>query len=456
MTAVEPARAAALRGPITAGRIVEPVCPIPVDLEGHGYVEEEFFASGTAVAYRPSAPLTPDGRWTAEPVDEAPYATRIVVRRPVGAERSSGTVLVEWCNVSGGVEAAAEWSYLHEEILRSGHAYVAVSAQALGVDGGAPLLEVPGVRPRGGLVGRRPERYGALGHPGDRFAFDLFSQVGWALRADGDPPPLGDLPVHRVLAMGESQSAFFLTTYLNAIHPRTAVYEGFLVHSRGGSAASLSGEPGGDDAVPDGVHIREDVGAPVLIFETETDLGALLRFVSARQPDSGHIRTWEVAGTAHADAYIAGAYAPLLGCDFAVNSGPHHEVVQAALHALVHWVTEGSPPPVAPPLELASTSPPLVARDELGNARGGVRTPDVEAPVATLSGEAPEGASTLCMLFGSTIPFDGATLRRLYGDEAGYLLAYEAALGAAVAAGFLLPADCAAMRARAERFVFPE
>ena len=42
---VEPA---ALEGPITAGTLSPPADPRPVDLAAIGYVEEEWFASGTA------------------------------------------------------------------------------------------------------------------------------------------------------------------------------------------------------------------------------------------------------------------------------------------------------------------------------------------------------------------------------------------------------------------------
>ena len=43
--------------------------------------------------------------------------------------------------------------------------------------------------------------------------------------------------------MGESQSAYALTTYVNGVHPLDRVFDGFLVHSRGGAAMPL-GEPG--------------------------------------------------------------------------------------------------------------------------------------------------------------------------------------------------------------------
>ena len=449
-------RMASLSGPVTVGRLLAPVSPRLVDLDAAGYVEEEFFAAGSARAWASVGRAGADGRWRVEAVEEAPYRTRLVVRRPMEEQRFSGTVVVEWLNVSGGVEAAADWAYLHEEILRRGHGYVAVSVQAFGVDGGTPLLEVPGAPPPAGLVGNAPERYGSLAHPGDRFAFDIYSQVGRALRAAGDPAPFGPLLPAALLAAGESQSAFFLTTYIDAVHHGAEVYDGFLVHSRGGDAASLAGEPRRDEAVPVGLRVRDDVGVPVLVLETETDLGPLLDFGPARQPDSDRVRTWEVAGTAHADAYLLGPFASHLGCGHAVNDGPHHVVAQAALRALERWVADGTAPPTAAPLALSSTDPPALARDPLGNALGGVRTPDVDVPVAALSGDAPEGASVLCALFGTTTPFDGATLRHRYGDEAGYRAAFARAFDEAVAAGFLLDEDRPALSARAASVRFPD
>jgi hypothetical protein len=441
-------------GPVTAGHIIEPTSPVAVDLAANGYAEQEFFASGAATAYQPSKPLQSDGKWTVKAQSSAPYRTRIVVRRPQDPSRFNGTVLVEWLNVSGGVEADADWAYLNPEIVRAGYAYVGVSAQAFGVNGGHALLGAPGVAPSGGLVGAEPARYATLTHPGDQYSYDMFSQIGQALRGSAQPSPLGSLRPGRVVAIGESQSAFFLTTYIDALQPMQHVYDGFFVHSRGGSGAALSGQPLGSSAVPMGLKIREDLGVPVFMFETETDVGPLLDYGPARQPDTDRIRTWEVAGTAHADAYLVGGYAGALGCNFTINEGPQHNVVQAALHAMNDWMVHGTSPPRAARLQLSTTAPPVIARDSLRNAIGGVRTPAVGVPVAALSGIAPAGASTLCSLFGSTMPFDGSTLMRLYHDKSGYLSAYEASLGKAIAGGFLLSADRTALLQQASGVQF--
>ena len=458
-------------GPMTAGSHIPPACVVPFDLAANGYVAEEFLASGTACGYELDGEVRHDGRWTARPADTAEYRTRIVVRRPADPGRFSGTLLLEWLNVSSGFDADADWGYLHEEILRAGHAYAAVSVQALGVMGGHSLLGFPGEFP--GLRQSDPDRYGSLVHPGDKYAFDIFSQIGRALGGRAGPgggrepgggsvpgggrepvEVLGGLAPSRVLALGESQSGYFLTSYINAVQSSSPVFDGFFVHSRGAGAALLSG--GGLDLenVTVGVRIRDDTAVPVLMIQAEGDLAPPLASALARQPDSERFRLWEVAGTAHADAYLIGEAAALLGCDWRINEGPHRYVAQAALHALHRWACGEAPPASAAWIELTSQDPPAIARDAHGIALGGVRTPLVDVPVAVLSGEGPPGAAGPGWLVGSTVPFPGQALRELYGDEAGYLDAYTRSLDAAIEAGFLLPAHREQLLAQARAVSF--
>ena len=66
----------------------------------------------------------------------ANFKSRIVVVRPIDDAAFNGTVVVEWFNVSGGVDAGPDWLQMHTELLREGYVYVGVSAQAVGVQGG--------------------------------------------------------------------------------------------------------------------------------------------------------------------------------------------------------------------------------------------------------------------------------------------------------------------------------
>ncbi|HZB72875.1 MAG TPA: alpha/beta hydrolase domain-containing protein, partial [Acidimicrobiales bacterium] len=74
------------------------------------WVEEERMAAGTAASYRADGDLPEDGRFELAEAGSAEYRTRIVVRRPERPEDFNGTVVVEWLNVSGGLDAAPDYS----------------------------------------------------------------------------------------------------------------------------------------------------------------------------------------------------------------------------------------------------------------------------------------------------------------------------------------------------------
>ena len=430
------------------------------DIGSVGYAAREFFVSGTASSYAATGELGPDGDWTVTPSGTADYTTRIVVLTPADRTRFNGTVLVEWLNVSGGIDAPAVWMMAHREILRAGYTYVTVSAQKVGVDGGVSLTGIDM-----SLKSQDPARYAPLSHPGDAFCHDIFSQVGELVRADG---VLDGLRPERVIAVGESQSAMFLTTYVNAVDPLARVYDGFLVHSRFAGAAPLDGESIFDEsrsAVPQAVRFRPDLRVPLLTIITETDLFGGVRFgyYFARQPENEWLRVWEIPGAAHADNYtiqvapidsgsapladIVAAYAPtksLMGQQLGhyINFAPqHHYVAQAAIAALNGWVRTGEPAPTAAPIKVSETDQPQPILDPNGLAQDGVRTPWVDVPIARTSGVGAD-ESIMAMIFGSGEPFDTATLRRLYpGGPTEYLERFTAALDTAIQSGFILQAD---------------
>ena len=62
-------------------------------------------------------------------------------------------------------------------------------------------------------------------------SYDIFSQAGQAVRRPVGVDALGGLKARREIAIGESQSAFRLATYINSINPLANEYDGFLVLS---------------------------------------------------------------------------------------------------------------------------------------------------------------------------------------------------------------------------------
>ncbi len=432
-----PTEALQMEGPVPGAAL-----PATYDLGVSAYREEEFILAGTAHSVELVGERSADGRWAATPAGAAPFKTRVLVRRPIDPSRFGGTVFVEWLNVSGNTDAAPDWSYLHREIVRRGGAWVGVSAQKVGIEGGGTSF-----MPDASLKRLAPDRYGSLAHPGDAFSYDMFTQAGRCLAANDGRGPLGPLGPRRLVAIGESQSAAFLVTYINAIDSLERVFDGYFVHGRPAAGAALDGfrlipRDGGElDAnavrrqqAPE--RIRPDARCPVLVLQSETDVLSL-GSGRAQQEDGEQIRLWEVAGAAHADSYLllaaqsdtgslpAAEMARLIGTtvlpapmttDVPINSGPQqHYVGQAGLRALERWVAEGLAPPGADRLTVQGDG---FATDEHGVARGGVRTPWVEVPAAVLSGLGQSGTG-FAFLFGTTRPLDAAARAGLYPRRPG-------------------------------------
>ena len=343
------------------------------DLGQVGYMLEEFFLESAATCFEPAGPAGADGYWPVTPSGQAPFATRLVVCLPSDPGAFTGTVILEWLNVSAGFDAPAHWMLTHRQVVRAGWAWVGVSAQRAGIEGGS-IFEAADDATRRAVVlpalkEGDPVRYGALHHPGDAFCFDIFSQAGRAVRDGG---VLGPLSAECLLAAGQSQSAIHLVTYVNAVAPTvpsTVACDGYLIGSRTGFASPLIGWGGRiRNEGPDGARVRTDGRAPVLTVQTESDVTGVLAGVTARQPDSSRFRWWEIAGAAHADTYVLGAafsdsgdlppaelaqlMAPTaeplgIPCPVPVNSGPqHHYVAQAAIAHLDRWARGGAPPPL--------------------------------------------------------------------------------------------------------------
>jgi hypothetical protein len=445
---------AELIGPVTGGERGRPFGAYPPAATPAGYMEEEWFVTGAARSYTRAGEWTTDGRWSVDPDESANYTVRILVRRPEDSSAFNGVVVVEWLNVTAMSEGAADYSQMEEELLRSGYAWVGVGAQAVGIHA-----------PNTGLKAWDPQRYEALAHPGDRFSYDIFSQVATLLRETNSPPhPLAGLEVRHFVATGRSQSAFRLVTYLNAFHSQTDLFDGYFVHSRGGSAAGLRSEALSPDQppIPAGAWIRTDLDVPVLDVQAEGDM-TTLRSHLTRQPASDVYRRWEIAGAAHAEVPMWVVQVPPgpsmgPGCATPVNAAPHDAVVRAGLHALTEWVRNGVAPPQSPDIELGDpAAPDPIVRDEWGNALGGIRLPHLEAPTATVDGRenavatAVPGVQNFCRLFGRTTPFDESTLRRLYPAQDAFLRQYVMAVDALERDGYLLAHDAEeARRAAAE------
>ncbi len=420
-----------ITGPIgTAGVKGHALWDSFVKLSDIGYAEEEYFASGTAKSY--TVPST-----------RADYTTRIIVRRPMNPAQFNGTVLLDWVNVTAQFENAVDTVEAHQLFHREGFAYVHVSAQAAGVCCN-PLTPKTW----------DPVRYAALSHPGDDYAFDMFSQIAQAFKKPPKVDPMAGLKVHKVIAMGQSQSGTRLHDYVAQVQADAAVIDGFLVHADGGADKSYPADP----LVP--------------VFQLYSE-----REARPAEPNvTKNYRLWEIAGAAHQDYWIgshqingqgpraagnmpqqpasadddlhvaAGNYGEQYSpgqfvCIAEGTQFPLRYSVMAAIHYLDLWVKTGRLPPAAPRFQFDAAG--MLARDADSNALGGLRLPPIDVPVATYR-------SDTCNLGGITIPFTEAQLAARYTSHADYFCQMKAATDAASGKGYLLPEDALDLMQRVE------
>ena len=451
---------------------------VPQDLDRWGYVEEEYLVSGTSNVYTwpaegPAEVVTPD----------APYTTRVLVRRPAKGQHFSGNVVVEMLNPSNLFDLNIGWALAHEEIVDNGDAWVGITAKPIAVDA---------------LKTFDPERYGALNWANplplddlrncqtvasdssrtteNGLVWDIYTQVGQWLRSDDATNPLvyrgRESQVEYAFGLGYSQTGGYLVNYINAINPLVVaeqgapVYDGYIVGVAGGAFAGAYPMNQCEPAPPATDARRQivDAGVPVMRIMSQSDY---LRGIGARRPDSDEpgdqFRHYEMAGAGHAtpdelyysaapeDIVRAGRAVPPMECDQGPRSRlPSDIFFNAALQNMELWVREGIAPPHADPILVENGEPVL---DEFGNVIGGWRSPYLDVPTSTWNGTA-SGAS-FCFIAGWEEPFDQATLDRLYRNHGAYVKAVGQSTRELERQRFLTDYDAREIRQEAARSDIP-
>ena len=404
------------------------------------YQDAEYFLDGFARTY-------PDGE------TRVPYRTRIFVRRPADPATFSGTVLVEFNNPT--LDQTATYPESWQEIHRRRHAYVMVSGHAAGVEF---------------LKQRNPVRYDSLDHPGNDYAYDMYSQAGWVLKYPGEHDPLAGLrggPAIKLIGIGQSGSGSGLVQYIvrGALRDAAAagVYDALMPGDSGGPVTLHSpGPPGDEIAVPVLHHMAESQWRP-------------------NAPEHPLYKPWWIAGASHKDHWNLsatpgfvlvtigadalkelapqdGQYGELGGVGIRTglpplavaiplpaeclpaNMFPKRYAIHAAIRRLDTWIRTSVSVPDSPEFEHDESG---LVRDADGNVLGGLRLAPIDVPVAGYDGES-------CSPWGLTTPFSDQELRSRYPTHDDYMTKLSEAIDANVADGFLLPEDADDLLGRAD------
>lgn len=426
------------------------------DLSLDGYVEDEYLVSGSANIYDY---VDDQGQHPAVQVAQSgvPYVTRMLVRRPQEAARFNGVVFVEVLNATAGWDGDPIWQSTHEYLIREGAIWVGITTKPVTVD----FLRDGWGRPP--WPARDASRYESLSMPQFGQVWDMLTQIGALLKTpSSNENPLANYAVEQLIMAGYSQSAAYQVTYANSFHDAaqlgsgSPVYDGYYISAGGASAKHTLGPT---DSTPES-HAQGDdrnltrVDAPVIRFQTQTEVVNFPSFpVRQSEIDFPLLRFYEMAGGSHVDAQLNAVGGQALVRDLGLPPSfcpdpaiPYNPIrigyVQSALmDALSRWALMGATPPASQfmALDTDDNGDTILARDDNGNAVGGVRTPDIEVPLGTYV-ESNDGPG-FCGLFGGFAPFDDVTIDELYPSRLDYLTPYKRAAINALQTGFLLRPD---------------
>jgi hypothetical protein len=387
-------------GPITMPGTMYPnpavsIVPTAVKVEDFPYITEEYFLSGTAAG--------------------SPYTTRMIVRRPKNPATFSGTVVAEAMH-AGGRSLIFEWSRVW--ILTRHHAFAEI------VHSPAQVQQLKTFN-----AGRYASMNIAMGQ-----ANEIIAQFGRLLKSGGGP--MAGYAVKRATLMGTSASSATVRTYLGVhadmrMPDGKPIFDGYLLTS------TLGNTP------------LPVVDVPMIQMPTQTevtmyaDQGNKYRRPDGDEPGN-RFRLYEVAGMPHNNSRENPGFLndP---CTLPVTDFPAGAFTALGLDHLIDWIATGRVPPHAPPIAVDADTDgdgSLLALDEYGNAKGGVRNVFVDVPIAT-NGVIGKGRTTaqdrLCLLAGTKVMLPEAKLKALYKNSAGYASRVNARLDALIKDGWFLP-----------------
>ncbi len=422
-----------------------------INLDAYGYVEKEFLMYGEANAYNLYENDVP---YIVK--ENVPYCTRVLVRYPDPSVRTpSGNVVVEILNASSAVDLEDMWRRAWDLFLENGDVYIGITSQS----GAAEALRT-----------FDPVRYADISWSGeDGLFFDMLSQLGNTIRTNPTALIPSSIPVECLLLIGQSWSGDYVNTYTSVFYDYYnadgSLFDGYLCIVNPAETFIATGVAGPvrsfratDEPyisiMSQGEHYFESYGDWYRDFEYVR--------IPDHTEDGWNTRFYEVAGAGHSDPVspVIPSSAEIkkangAGRDAKVYNSPElpsdlqmDMVIRGAYENIVKWIREGIPAPSAEDkwllyrtvVDPSFGDMPECITDENGNALGGIRMPQIEAPVATYKPFRNDSSTT----DGSMIYFSKDKIWDLYPNGyADYMSKYGSAASALVSEGYISTADYA-------------
>jgi hypothetical protein len=454
------------------------------------YVEEEYFVSGACNVYGPGgevaqgqAPSPTEYANRMKPLARtmrsgAPFRTRAVMLRPADMGRFSGNVhLIPWHNLDA-------TTYVEKNLLRNGDVWIGLECCG-GTRFGVEERLSGGVA---NLLAFDPKRYGELSLPsglasdwpdlqpgrlGEAFRSidfgkrgaehnifrqeisrgyaqgpDIMTETAALLRSGGPTSPLAGHTVRRLFTSGRSGQSTILAPYIDFHHEAALArlghvpFDGYMIRV---------------GAMP----LHRPGPAVLVIVQGEAEITGVgeAEIAGLEDSDEPRFRYYEIPGVGHGltarpdVSNTIGGVVPegvqgisdIAGkSDYLPYDKINLPVIWGMWANMQEWLDTGTPMPRAPRVKRDPQTPGALARDDFGNALGGLRLPWMDAPDARYVGV----ISPKNPLEGGMAPFGETRMREFYGGEEAYRRRIDERLEQLARDRWIDPRDIPLMRRR--------
>jgi len=442
-------------------------------LPENGYEEREFLIYGTANVYKTVKGNDVDIRYP-----NAPYVNRLVVRAPKDRSRCSGRVIVEIINPTSGMEIERMWIIPYYHFMRRGDIYIGITSKPNTIevlkqfdperyrelDWSNPTLDDP-LPPEGEYIGLTDYRqYYETG-----LFWDMLTDLAHTLRDRTPVNPLNDYNYRTIILTAWSQSASYITRYINSFAYRPevkrdgCVFDGYL------SCGAPREYP-----VPvnqyENYDVKDSQGnrvshceQPYLVVQTESENSEFKAYKTSKfDSDSPNFlyRVYEITGASHEsvqsfleyydndpDLVKLNRLPAYNGKNSQPNRYPYRFPIAAAFEHLFHWIETGIAPAIVQRIKTDGDGHNV--RDALGNSIGGVRTCLVDYPTCSYYyySDVEKGKffvdlnSERDILFGHEESFPKQMLEFMYGSLENYKKLVTGATKEHITKGYILKED---------------